>query len=144
MKVRIDEVGYENYTGQLGMLVFENGVSISDVSENELNRMSVVVRLIDAENVEKQVGSLVDYNKNIETKFPTEKSYATEREAAMVNVGDDIPTTVATEYSKEQLEALADKEGINGLREVATPLNVKGTSIGGLIENILNALSLRK
>ena len=61
MKVRIDEVGYEHFTGQLGLVVFEDGVSVDSISQGEINRMSVVVRLVEADNLE-QIGSLVEIN----------------------------------------------------------------------------------
>jgi hypothetical protein len=44
-----------------------------------------------------------------------------------------------TIYSREQLEAIADQEGIHGLRKVGDVLNVKGVSIRTLIEDILKA-----
>jgi hypothetical protein len=44
-------------------------------------------------------------------------------------------------YTQLELEALADKEGITGLREVAEAYGVKGTSIVGLISGILAASS---
>lgn len=43
----------------------------------------------------------------------------------------------ATTWTREALEAIADKTGIAGLREIADPLNVKGTSVVKLIEGIL-------
>jgi len=41
-------------------------------------------------------------------------------------------------WSLSELEAIADSEGISGLREVGDILNVKGRSIGDLIQNILS------
>jgi len=43
----------------------------------------------------------------------------------------------ATVHTRETLEAIADKEGIKGLREIADPLGVKSTSIVPLIDAIL-------
>lgn len=40
-------------------------------------------------------------------------------------------------WSLAELEAIADSEGISGLREVGDILEVKGRSIGDLIQNIL-------
>lgn len=42
-------------------------------------------------------------------------------------------------HTREQLEAVAESEGIKGLRRLAAPLGVKGTAIDGLIEGILTA-----
>lgn len=41
-------------------------------------------------------------------------------------------------WSLAELEAIADAEGISGLREVGDILEVKGRSIGDLIQNILS------
>lgn len=142
MKVRIDEVGYEHFTGQLGLVVFEDGVSVDSVSQGEINRMSVVVRLVEADNLE-QIGSLVEINKHLDVDFPTNQDFQTEPESnepAFVAVDGTIPVTVVTEeITREALEALADKEGIAGLREIADPLGVKAVSVVGLIDAILQA-----
>ena len=42
-------------------------------------------------------------------------------------------------YTQEELEAVADKQGINGLRAIADPLQVKNRSIPGLIAEIVAA-----
>lgn len=142
MKVRIDEVGYEHFTGQLGLVVFEDGVSVDSVSQGEINRMSVVVRLVEADNLE-QIGSLVEINKNLDVDFPTNQNFQTEPESnepAFVAADGTIPATVVIEViTREALEALADKEGIAGLREIADPLGVKAVSVVGLIDAILQA-----
>ena len=43
-----------------------------------------------------------------------------------------------TSYTKESLAAIADEGGIGGLRAIAEPMNVKGTSIVGLIDAALH------
>ena len=49
----------------------------------------------------------------------------------------DIPAKVTRFYTLEELEKIADNKGLKGLREVAKPLGIKGTSINGLIEAIM-------
>ena len=41
-------------------------------------------------------------------------------------------------WTREKLEAIADQTGISGIREVSDPLGLKGTSIRGLIDQILS------
>ena len=145
MKIRIDEVGYENYTGQLGMVDFVDGVSVNEVSQSELNRMAVVIRVVNVES-EEQVGSLVDMQKNNDYTFPVEEMLVNIPEPEQAPADSQTPTDDTagkTIYSREQLEALADKEGIAGLREVAETFGVKGTSIVGLIQEILDAQALK-
>lgn len=145
MKIRIDEVGYENYTGQLGMVDFVDGVSVNEVSQSELNRMAVVIRVVNVES-EEQVGSLVDMQKNNDYTFPVEEVLVNIPEPEQAPADSQAPaddTAGKAIYSREQLEALADKEGIAGLREVAETFGVKGTSIVGLIQEILDAQALK-
>lgn len=53
---------------------------------------------------------------------------------------DEEPATEPAEsgeYTREQLEAIADKRGLKGLREIGDKLSIKGKSIPELIERIL-------
>ena len=49
----------------------------------------------------------------------------------------NAPIKITKRYTLAELEAIADKDGIKGLRDVGSPLGVRGTSINGLIEEIL-------
>lgn len=143
MKIKIDEVGYENYTGVLGLVEFVDGVSVNDVAEGEVNRMAAVLRVVSVDS-EKQLGALVDYAKDSQVGFEQEgkHSVGADSPAAFVDVDTSIPEGSAKEtYTREELEALADKEGINGLRVIGDSLKVQSTSIKGLIGAILNATS---
>lgn len=134
MKIRIDEVGYEHFTGQLGLVQFVDGVSVNEVSVGELNRMSAIIRVVDV-ITDKEVGTLADYGQTSQVEFKVEGTE--EVVAKFVETNEEIPST--TIYTKAELEALADKEGITGLREVADTMNIKGTSITGLINGILGS-----
>lgn len=142
MKIRIDEIGYENYTGVLGLVEFVDGVSVNDVAEGEVNRMAAVLRVVSVDS-EKQLGALVDYAAASQVGFEREGEHSVgmDSPAAFVGVDASIPEGSSKEtYTQEELEALADKEGINGLRAIGDSLNVKDTSIKGLIGSILNAV----
>ena len=134
MKIRIDEVGYEHFTGQLGLVQFVDGISVNEVSVGELNRMSAIIRIVNADT-DKELGAISEYAETSKVEFKVEG--AEEVVAKFVEPNEDIPST--TVYTKEQLEALADKEGITGLREIADAMNIKGTSITGLINGILGS-----
>lgn len=49
----------------------------------------------------------------------------------------DTPAASVKVWTREELEAIADAEGIKGLREVGTPMGAKNTSISKLIDEIL-------
>lgn len=54
--------------------------------------------------------------------------------------GEKAPAvTPGEKHTREELETIADTDGIAGLRKIAEPLNVKDKSITGLIEAILKA-----
>jgi hypothetical protein len=138
MKIKIDEVGYDSFSGRLGVVEFKNGVSVTDVSVMELNRLSSLVRIVDSVTG-KQVGVLTEYEQASQAEFKEDAKLADKSEAAFVGVDEKIPQTVVVEkYTKEELEAIADSEGISGLRALAEPLGIKDTSIKGLIASILN------
>lgn len=143
MKIRIDEVGYEYYTGVLGLVEFVDGVSINDVAEGEVNRMAAVLRVVSVDT-EKQIGALVDYATISQVGFEREGELVigADSPVGFVDVDAKIPEGGLTgTYTQEQLEALADKEGIAGLRVIGESLDVKGTSIKGLIDSILAVAS---
>lgn len=54
----------------------------------------------------------------------------------------EVSTDLQT-YSRQQLEAVADKEGMRGLREIGDKFGAKGKSIPELIEKILNKCGVK-
>ena len=56
-----------------------------------------------------------------------------------VDVEPEVHSPVLQNYSREELEAIADSEGIRGLRDVAELRGVKGRSIEELIDELLAA-----
>jgi len=56
----------------------------------------------------------------------------------MAPPADAAPTPAAPKtYTRAQLEQIADEHGIKGLREISDPLEIKNTSIVGLIDAII-------
>lgn len=62
-----------------------------------------------------------------------------EVEPSQAAVADELePESIQSEiYTREQLEAVADKVGLRGLREIGDKIEVRGKSIPELIERIL-------
>lgn len=42
MKLKITQKGFENYSGQMGAILFKDGVSVYDVNENAAYRLSAL------------------------------------------------------------------------------------------------------
>lgn len=138
MKVRIVEPALSNYTGTLYQISFTDGVSDRELTAQEASLIGAAMRV---ENLDgEQVGAAVDHMRRHEVSLDkaVEKNADTER---AINEATEKEKPAAKEkpsYTREQLEAIADKEGISGLREIADPLGIKGRSINELIGEILD------
>ena len=145
MKIKLIEPGYENFNGNLGPIWFEQSVSVDHVSYADVNFISTIMRIADAETGN-EVGMLLDQlaGMDLPAQTITFKTMAEiQAEEAAAAAGEGVVVEVAPEqkYTVEQLEAIADKKGIAGLREIADQFDVKGTSIAKLIEGIISAQS---
>jgi hypothetical protein len=131
MRLKLLQAGFENYTGQMGVTFFQNGLSVNEVSEQDARRMAVdgesmnvAQKLLDSMHTEAVV-------KNVD--------YASDEPKA--EVVPETPAEVAPQakHTAESLAAIADEKGIAGIREIAEQFSLKGNSIAGLIEAILKA-----
>lgn len=159
MKVRLTQSGFESYTGQMGVMFFEDGLSTTDVSLNDAIRLSAVMsaswengdsisiaqRLIDEADtpapVMRQIG---DEGGEVTIEIPEgEESeveeVVAEQTAAVEVASEAVEQSAKVVYTAEELAAIADKEGINGLRAIAEPHGIKNNSIRGLIDAIVKA-----
>lgn len=136
MRVKIVEPGWEGYTGNFGVAVFENGVA--ELSELEANRVGAAVRIVELNEDDEEDG-VVNVGHEI-TKTKDMSAPVEER----VEVSDEpAPETEKVEerevHTREQLEEIADAEGIKGLRVIANPLGIKSTKMSELIDKIMEA-----
>lgn len=138
MKLRLMQPGFETYTGQMGVVFFENGLSTADVRPIDAIRMAAVMTCEWDNGASPSVAqSILD---NADTPAPTFVSGADgqhDREAAATAAA--APAVAAVVYTAEELEAIADKRGIRGLREIGDKVGVKGNAIRDLIEAIVAA-----
>ena len=139
-RVRIEEVGYENYTGDFGGVQFEDGVSVEDLSKSEVNRLSSAVRLVDVDS-EEQLGVCVEMIKLIDTDMPivADSERGEENPVVLSDQKQSEADANKNAYTREALESVADNEGIAGLRKIGDEFGVKSTSIHDLIDKILAA-----
>jgi hypothetical protein len=145
MKIRLTQTGFENYNGQMGVVFFEAGLSTNDVRPIDAIRMSAVMQcewedgrsanvaqsILDNANTSAPMFSVVPGADN-----DAEAAAAAELAEVVASIEDpDMPKTAM--WTKEQLGAIADRDGIAGLRDIATPLGIKGNSIKEMIAAIL-------
>lgn len=133
MKVRIIEPGWAGYTGPVAGIHFEDGVSV-EIDGRQAFQIASILR---AEGTE---------DEDIVAAANEQMARVVEAVSQDCEVGVDVPKVDGVEqapvvpagfYSREDLERIADASGISGIREIADPLGVKGTSIVKLIDGIL-------
>jgi len=158
MKLRLTQAGFETYTGQMGVVMFKDGLSESDVLPIDAIRISAALGAEWEDGTAANVGEM--YLNNMHSpafvggddinsmSMPVEGEEAPVKAKSQKKTEakqtEEKPTTegITTEvkvYTYQELSDIADTKGINGLREVGEPMGVKGTSIVGIIEAILKA-----
>ncbi len=151
MKVRIVEPALSNYTGKMYEIGFTDGVSDRDLSEREVEIIGASMKVEDLEghqvgagvkhiqNRRVILGDAVQINLDISEGVNEMIGFETLGELPF---GEGIVLVDGPSYTREQLESIADDQGISGLREIAEPMGVTGRSIVELIDRILEAQSL--
>ncbi len=136
MKIKIIEKNWENYNGYFGSVMFEDGIGETD--EVTATRLGCQIQI---ENVED--GEVINpYAPPSIREMPIESVlYERQEEKVEETVEEEkVEETVEEKiYTLEELQSIADEKGIQGIREIATPMDIKGTSINVLIDGILNA-----
>lgn len=129
MKIKITEAGFESYTGIFGTVDFLNGVSVSDVSQNELMLLSAIMRVESLDGT--QQGSNAQYVESYDQRVTAEQVEALPAATE--------PVAKKPKYTHDELAKIADEKGIEGLREIGNEFGVKAQSIAKLIDLIKDA-----
>lgn len=129
MKLKIVEPGWTNFTGHLGSFHFTDNVSDEDIGTADAAALAGIVSIIEVESGRNpsSAQTILDHSKDeapIET--PALKL-------------EPVELAALPQYTKEQLEAVADESGIKGIRELAAPYGIVGNSIVQLIDKLLLA-----
>lgn len=147
MKLRLTAPGWERYTGQMGVIFFEDGLSVGDVLQVDAVRVAGVIGAEWEDGTPANVSQIYLDNMHTEAKTAEEQRQADSQDAPKTVDGDlakEKAEMLGVTYTESQLAEIADKKGISGLREIASPLGIKGNSIAGLIELILKAAGAPK
>jgi len=146
MKLRLTQPGYEHFTGQMGTVFFEDGLSTADVKAIDAVRMAAQFLCQWEDGTTASVAqSILDHAHTTTNGLPAElnadQALATQRAEAAALAGVDVqPDGTAAPgkvYTEDELATIADEHGIKGLRAIAEPLGVKGNAIAELIRAIL-------
>ena len=147
-KLRITQAGWEGYTGLFGIHEFKDGVSVETLSRNQKDHLSGLVHCVEVDEDGKASktqagaaqrligGSTIRAEAASPLKLASVEEIAAEIAADRLRKGQ---APVKTFYTVEELQAIASKLGINGLRDVAKPWGVKDRQIDRLINSIVKA-----
>lgn len=146
IKVFIKQPGYEAFNGKLQAYEFVNGVSVEELPIRRALKIGATMFAVDENGVQispttyrrEGAGSTPAPMLN-SGGAPEPQASTSEPQKESEPAQSSPPTVPERAYAREELEALADKNGIHGLREIAEPLNVKGRAVQELIERILQA-----
>lgn len=133
MKLKLTAAGFETYTGQMGVVWFEDGLSTDDVLPVDAVRIAGVMGAEWEDGTSANVSQI--YLDNMNT--PAVQGMADKQSEPTSVKKENLVSTV--QYTEDELAAIADKNGIVGLRAIAEPMGIKGQSIKSLIEGILKA-----
>lgn len=154
MKVRLTQPGWENYTGQLGIVNFVDGLSTEDVPRFNALRISATLlcegedgsalsltqEIIDKADDEAPI--MEEHLGTDEPETPVEEESTPEPEAEPGPVSEPA-VEAAPEvgdhriWTQAELEAIADEQGIKGVRQIADSLDIRSNSIAGLINEMI-------
>lgn len=153
MKLRLTAPGWETYTGQMGVIFFEDGLSVSDVLPVDAVRVAGVIGAEWEDGRPANVSQI--YLDNANTPAPTiehnpaveaaTEAWSEKVAETVVKLGEALEAIREVKlYTQDELAAIADASGVTGLRKIAEPLGIKSNSIRGLIDGILKVAGAPK
>ena len=134
-RLRMMDKGAENITSRLGMVDFVDGVSTAPVTYLEAMVLGGIYHLEDADEPGYQISPASQMLRGSDFG-PENSDVVAFGNCEHVNV-DGSP--VIQRYTAEELEGVADKEGLAGVREIARAWGQTGRSIKECIDAVLLA-----
>lgn len=144
--VKITQPGWETFNGDYAGYEFKDGVSTHALPRNICDRIAALVatEILDGDDNLGQGGiaARIATRRSVEATVGTALSRQTDEDKAaeLLQVHQELGKAPTREfYTEEQLDGIADAGGIDELRKLAAPWNVKHRSIPGLINLIIKA-----
>lgn len=143
-KLKVVSPMWANYTGSLGRIAFVDGVSVEALSRQTRDRLSASMQFVevdeDGEETPAGVAHRLVSESHMRADVVDALTLQSEDDKKKEAIQDVLSQTATTDiFSKEDLEKIADKKGIKGLRDVAERWGVKHRSIPVLIQMILDS-----
>lgn len=134
--IRILQSGFTSFSGQMGDVEFENGVSKENVAKSEARRLASFMRVEEVDT-----GRNPSHTQDLVESKAKPASEAPKSKPLEQPVAEPKPKIVEVEkvfdYSIKDLETIADEKGIEGLREFASSYDVRGGSIKQIIDSLM-------
>jgi len=147
MKLRLTQAGFETYTGQMGVVMFKDGLSETDVLPIDAIRISAAIGAEWEDGSAANVGEMYLNQMHVPAfvggddinnmSMPVEGDDEPPKPQKPEEKPAEEPAGDAPKYTYDELSAIADKEGIAGLRKLGDTVGVKGKSIVEIIDGIL-------
>lgn len=136
MKIKLTQPGWEGYTGIMGGISFVDG-SADNVEPQVARRLANVmsVETEDGKNPSASQEALESRTFVPPSNTLDQKGYQ-KPNAPAAPAGETV--VIKERYTRAELEDIASKDGIAGLRKIGDPINVKNKSIVKLIEELLD------
>ncbi|MBP2498255.1 hypothetical protein ABID82_005146 [Methylobacterium sp. PvP062] len=147
-RIKITQPGWAGFTGEIGITLFKDGISVDHVGRREIVKIGASLSLIEVddegdegENPALQHRMLTDGSMSIPAEVLTPLARASDEPSvpAAPRAAKAVDPTTITFHTKDELEKLAETKGLAGLRAIMDPLNIKAVSINKAIQVILKA-----
>lgn len=138
-RVKIIAKGFEGYNGIIEGVEFKDGTSVEPLSQFSAERVGAFMKVVDADT-EQPLG--LGYRmanargQGVEPREALQKIERTKTGKKKESIKAKAKE-VHYDFTKEDLEKVADKEGIGGLRKVAEQYDVRGRSIAEIIGSLM-------
>lgn len=126
--VKIDQSGWDAFTGQLGPVPFENGVSTRPLTPAEKTRLGAAIKLVEIDSG-KQIGA--------STIMANTRHLSAQVTPTRQAPKEEPKPKVELKYTKDKLQEIASEGGIKAIREIAKEFDVKGVEINKIIDEIV-------
>lgn len=141
--LKLTAKGFEMYNGPIGVYIFKDGQSVETIGTHERDRISANIRCVEVSENGREVVAGVSERLVSESTSRAPVTEPLKRQSASSKVDEEVTVargdlTPRLVHTEEELDAIIESGGIQGLRKVGDEWNVKNRSIPALKQMILD------
>lgn len=143
-RIRIIEPAYAKYSGELGIVIFKDGLSVEKWPPHVRNRLAAAMRVaeVDEDGTITAAGAAEEMLRNRLSQAVVAKPLRVQTHAE--KLAELIETATGEKqpapfYTEDELEEVAREKKRQGLIEIAAKWRIRATNIPALINGILDA-----